>query len=274
MLELLKDWLWYESGGPKVFGWYHFLWLGIMILLSVVLCVLFARKHNSKTDKIVILSIGIFLVIFELFKQIFIYSIEGEYNWSDFPFQFCSIPMYFALSTLFLKKEKYKEEVYKFLASFGLLAGLAVMIYPLTVFHTEYMFILIHTMMWHSLMVVMGVYLVVARGYGKKIKELLFPSFLFVSVMVVAIICNIGTYIVYFSREDISFVGEFNLLYISPYYSNPIPILGNIKEMVSFPVFCIIYLLAFLIGVLVLWTIIFGIKKLYINTIYKKLYNK
>ena len=262
MLRFFENWLWPEPKGPKVFGWYHFLWLGIMIVSCVVICVFVASKHKEKTDEKVVFGIGAILLTLEFLKQVISYLIRGYYNWSDFPFQFCSIPMYLAFCSKFIVNKIIKEALFKFLASFGLLAGLAVMIYPLTVFHTQNMGILIHTMVWHSVMVILGIYLIVSRRYGRNIKELLHPSIVFVIIVGFALILNLMAYHLYFKLDGISFNGEFNLFYVSPYYYNPIPILGEIKEKVWFPFFFIIYLLAFFIGVTILWGIIIGIRKI------------
>ena len=261
-INSLYNWLWPEDGGPAVFGWYHIMWLAIMFLCCGLSIYFFARKHNDKTDKKFIFSIGAILIGIEIFKQIFKIVDQGYYDWDDIPFQFCSVPMYFAFATIFIKNKKIKETFYKFLASFGFLAGLAVMAFPDTVFNTQYIVMLIHTMIWHSSMVVMGVYLIVSRGYGKNIKELISPCIVFTSVVIFALVANFVAQGIYFGNPNVDYHGDFNLFYISPYYGNPIPILGDIKEAVIFPLFFIVYLLAFFIGVGIVWAIIMGIRKL------------
>ena len=258
----LQNWNWPEDGRPTVFGWYHIMWLIIMIIACVLSIHFLAKKHDKKIDNKFVFIIGAMLIGIEIFKQIFKFVANGHFDFNDIPFQFCSVPMYFAFIVPFIKSEKIKEAFLKFLASYGFLAGLAVMAYPSTVFNTSYIVITIHTMIWHSSMVVMGLYLIVSRGYGKRFKELIPPFIVFMCVVSFAVIANLTMYHAFFKNPSENLHGDFNLFYISPYYSNPIPVLGKIKEVVSFPLFIVCYLLAFFIGVAIVWAIIYGIKKL------------
>lgn len=246
------------------YGWYHLMWLGIMVVTTVLLCIFFARKHNKKIDDRVIFSIGTLLLVIEIYKQIF-YTIDaGHYQWYAFPFQFCSVPMYVAFIAPLIKKESVKEAMYKFLAFFGFLAGFAVMLYPDSCLHTRFITILIHTMLWHTSMVVMGAYLIVSRGYGKNIiKDVLPGSIVFAIILVVAVVANIVAYKSYFGIPEKNIYNDtFFLMYISPYYSCPLPILSSIKEQVPYIVFLLAYLMAFVVGISVMWLFVFGIKKL------------
>ena len=95
-MAVITNWIWpWER--PTNYGWYHILWLIIMIILCVFFSLKFGRKHDEKIDNKVIFGIGLFLVIIELYKQIF-YTLDAHrYQWYAFPFQFCSVPMYVAL---------------------------------------------------------------------------------------------------------------------------------------------------------------------------------
>lgn len=261
-LNLINSWLWPEAGGPKVFSWFHFVWLGVLVISCFLVIYFYARKHDDKLDEKVIFISGALLIIFEILKQIFKYQTQGYYDWDDFPLQFCSVPMYFAVIIPLVKNKKHKEIIYKFLASFGLIGGLAVMIYPESVFNTQSIVMLIHTMIWHILIVLMGIYLIISRRYGKSLKELLSPFILFTIVVLIAVIINFLAYKLHFGKENIMIKGDFNLFYISPYYGNPIPILGDIKKAVSFPTFIFIYLLVFLIGAIVIWMFVYVIRKI------------
>lgn len=262
LYDLITDWEWIGET-PKSYGWYHIMWLIIMVLGCIASVYFLARKHDKKIDDKFIFGMGAMLVIIEIYKQVF-YTIDaGHFQWYAFPFQFCSVPMYFAFIAPLVKNEKVKDAMYMFIASFGLLAGIAVMAYPDTCFSTSYITILIHTMVWHSSMVVMGVYLIFSRGYGKKIKEVLPAAGFFAGVVTLALIANIIAYKVYFGDPVKNIHDDtFFLLYISPYYDTPLPILSNIKEMTYFPVFFVAYLLAFFAGVSLLWCIVMGIRKL------------
>ena len=261
--ELITDWKWINNS-PTNYSWFHLMWIMIMILASVLSALFIAKKHDKKIDDKFIFSIGLMLLIAELYKQVFLTLDEGHYQWYQFPFQFCSVPMYVAFIAPLIKKEKIKNSMYLFLSSYGLLAGLSVMVYPETVFATQYITLLIHTMLWHSSMVVMGIYLIVSRKYGKKIKELIPADIIFIIIVMIAVVANIVAYEAYFKFPEKNIYDEkFYLLFISPYYSNPLPILSDIKEVVPYPVFLASYILVFTLGVCILWSAIIGIRRLF-----------
>ena len=258
-------WLW-PWDRPGNYGWYHICWLVIMVLACLFFCLRFARKHEERTDVRVIFGIGVFLFVIELYKQVFYTVDAGHFQWYAFPFQFCSVPMFVALLLPLFKNERAREVLYRFLAFFGLLAGIAVMAYPDSCFHTDYVTILIHTMLWHVSLVVMGVYLIVSRGYcsdpKRMLREIGGGTLVFAVVVTLALAANLIGYKLYFGTE-LNRTGEILfLMYISPYYENPFPILGTIKEQVPFPVFFLAYLAAFAVGVTVLWLSVFGIRRL------------
>lgn len=262
---VITDWKWPWSQ-PVSYGWYHIVWLIIMIAVSVILCLTLAKKHDKAIDNKVIFIFGVLLVAIELYKQIFFTLDEGHYQWYAFPFQFCSVPMYFAFIAPLIKKEKIQDAMYKFIAIYGLLAGLAVMAYPGTCFHTDYVTILLHTMIWHASMVIMGIYLIVSRRYCSNIKditkEVMPATIIFSGLVIFALLVNIIGYKLYFGTDKNIYNDTLYLMYISPYYSNPFPILGAIKEKVPYVVFFLLYLACFAVGISVLWLGIFGIRKL------------
>ena len=263
LYNLITNWEW--QGAPVTnYSWFHIMWILIMILECVIFSLVFAKKHNKKIDDRFVFTMGLILLIAEIYKQVFYTIDHGYYLWDAFPFQFCSVPMYFAVIAPLVKNEKIKNGMYKFLASFGLVAGIAVMSYPGDCFHTSYTTILIHTMLWHSSMVVIGIYLIVAKGLGKNLKELL-PAFgYFAIVLGLALSANIIAYHTYFKFPELNVHNcRFFLFYISPYYMNPFPILSDIKENVSFTLFLLLYVVVFFIGIARVWSVIMGLRKLF-----------
>ena len=80
----------------------------------------------------------------------------------------------------------------------------------------------------------------------------------------IAVVANIVAYEAYFKFPEKNIYDEkFYLLFISPYYSNPLPILSDIKEVVPYPVFLASYILVFTLGVCILWSAIIGIRRLF-----------
>lgn len=248
---------------PKVFGWYHIMWFVIMIAACVLVSIFISKKDNKNKNEKLVFFIGLGLIILEIFKQIYCVVVSKYFDWNQVPLQFCSVPMYIAFVSGIIKNERIKDFLYRFLASFGTIAGLAVMIFPGSVFNTDYIVLLIHTMIWHSAMVVIGVHLIVSKGYGKSIKELFSPAILLYSLVIFALIVNVLAQGIYFGVPGNEYHGEFNLFYVSPFYECPLPILGNvIKNNVIYPVFLLAYLAVFSLGAVVVWSIIMLIRRL------------
>ena len=259
--DLLTDWEWTER--PLSYGWFHIVSLILMVLACILFVFLLARKHNKKTDNIFVFSIGLVFIVLEVYKQIFYTLYFGYYNWGKFPFQFCSLPMYLAFVAPLIKNEKIQDVIYRFLASFCFLAGFGIMIYPASCFSTSNIVMSIHTMIWHSLIVILGVYLIVSRGYGKKVKELLTPTIMFIFFALVATVTNILSYNLYFGdlSKNIHEV-EFMLFYISPYYDMPLEFLTSVRDIVGFPLYVVLYITVVCLGVNIIWLFLKVVRKL------------
>ena len=158
LLELLKA----TMTTPRLYGSFHIFSLLITVGATVVLCRLFS-KGTDKTVQRSIFKIALLVIILEVYKQfVFSYSfgengsIIFNYNWYTFPFQFCSTPMYIGFLAGIVKKGRFRDKLYAFLATFAIFAGLCVMIYPGDVF-MSYIGINIQTMICHGSMISVGV---------------------------------------------------------------------------------------------------------------------
>ena len=259
------EWTWgsIEAGdvGPGMFSWFHILWLIIMIVASVVISLTVGKKNNPKYDRIVVLIFSIILVICEVFKQLFWFEFYGYYRFEIFPFQFCTVPIYVSIAASIIRSDKIREICYRFLAFFGIIGGLAVMLIPTAVLYTYFVAMSLHSMIWHSILVIMGVYLIVSRGYGKKIKELYVPALMLVGFVILAIIGNILVYKLHLGTPNCQPGDNLSMFYISPYYPTQLPLLGAIQN-ISYPLFVLCYLILFNSFSLIVWAIAKGVRKL------------
>lgn len=243
--------------GPGMFSWFHILWLGIMIAGSIIISATVGKKHNPKYDWIVIAVFSVILIGCEVFKQLFWFEYYGYYRFEIFPYQFCSVPIYVAIAATLFPSGKARELCYKFLAFYGIIGGLAVMMIPTAVLYTYFIPMSIHSMLWHSVLVIMGVYLIVSRGYGKNIKEIFAPCVLFLCFIAIAVIGNILVYKLHLSTPACQPGDNLSMFYISPYYPTQLPLLGKVQEF-SYPLFLLCYILIFNSFSFVVW----GISKL------------
>lgn len=243
--------------GPGMFSWFHLLWLAIMIVGSIILAITVGKKHNPKYDRIVIAVFSAILICCEVFKQFFWFEFYGYYRFEIFPYQFCSVPIYVATAATLIPNEKARELCYKFLAFYGIIGGLAVMLVPTAVLYTYFIPMSIHSMLWHSVLVMMGIYLIVSKSYGKTIKELFSPCALFLCFIVVAVIGNILVYKLHLGTPACQPGDNLSMFYISPYYPTQLPLLGAVQEF-SYPLFLLCYIVIFNLFSLIVW----GVAKL------------
>lgn len=246
-MEEFLHWLQGTMTRPTWFGWFHILWICIMIAECVVIYI-FRKKISRKTLNIILLSTGLALIIFEIYKQV-IYSFnynsgEGNstwsYQWYAFPFQFCSTPMYLMVIAGILRKGKVYDCIKSYLATFALFAGLCVMLYPGDVF-TSQIGINIQTMFWHSSMFTIGFLLLATRSIEFNFKAIIKAAYVFLVMLAIALVMNIIWH--YYGTD-----ATFNMFYISPYYLCTLPILNIIYDSVPYVIFLILYIIGFVLA--------------------------
>ena len=125
------------------------------LVLFAVPAVSLLRKSKKQR---VIVCFGIALAVIEVLKQLIMNQIFESYSWSDIPFQLCSVPMYLCLLYPFIKKCRRTFEL--FLGSFGMLGAIVAFAIPYDVF-SGYLFLSIQSIVWHELLLILGLYCVV-----------------------------------------------------------------------------------------------------------------
>ena len=234
---------------PTTFGWYHFLWLAITIIASTLIIVF--RKKISET----IFASGLILILLEVLKQLMsCMKVNGagevtwSYQWYLFPFQFCSTPMYLMFIAGLCRKCKFRDCLYSYLATFALFGGLVTMLYPKGVYVSS-TFLNIHTMIWHSSMVVLAV-LLFASGQVKLRHFTIVKALPVFTVMITIAMLMNYTWVWAGGLET---GRTFNMFYISPYYKCSLPLLGDlIYPNVPYIVFLLIYIIGFILAAYVM----------------------
>lgn len=259
-MEFLR-WSAYKlSEAPKSYGWLHLFFVVVMIAVTILMICKIKKVDNNKLDKI-ILGFGIMLLVIETYKQLvytLVLSDDGSYQWYAFPFQFCSSPMYVCLIVPLVKNVKVKEALYGYLAFFGTIAGIAVMAYPGDIL-VDVLSISLHSLIWHSSMVVLGIFIITKRNYGVKIKEVIPSLFVFYAFVVIAQILNITFY-----HGFIKDLGDtFNMFFISPYFESTLPVFSIFYQEFGWIVCFILYLIGFSLGSIVVHLIVRGLKKIF-----------
>ncbi|MBO5212205.1 MAG: YwaF family protein [Clostridia bacterium] len=239
-----------EMTEPTLYGWFHIMWLIIVVSLCVAVCLLSSRLTPKITNRIIFIT-SLVMIGFEIYKQLnFSYSPNTDtwdYQWYAFPFQFCSTPMYIMLLASVIKSEKIRQYLYAYLATFSLFAGIAVMLFPNTVFINT-IGINIQTMVHHGAMVVIGVMMYA----GKKLELSYFTALKATAIFAITItLASIGN-----ALFEVLGNGEtFNMFYISKTHGCELPVLGTIAEKAPYIVFLMSYVIGFSVVSLIVYIV-------------------
>lgn len=257
--RMITDWS--RTGDFFTTGsWFHLMWLAFILVVTLFVCRVYARRHDKAVDDSVVFFFGALLLVSEVYKQFFwLIKLEWRYDFGNLPFQFCDVPSWVMFIAPLCKEGKVKDALYKFLAFYGLLAGIAVMSYPDGCMTTNYITMLVHTMLWHSTMVIVGIYVIIAKGYGVNYKKELLPGLCTYSFFfTIALVLN--------ETVGRKVNGYFNLFYISSRYGSTLPVLSLVYDgsqpMWRWHLLLAMYLLAFGLGASLLFFITKGIRSL------------
>lgn len=228
---------------PPMYGPFHLFFFAASILLGVFLC---RRKRHPDprfVRRLLLITSGVIIVL-EIYKQInfsFSYSdgITFDYQWYAFPFQFCSTPMYVGLLAGLVKPGRLHDALCAYLGTFSLFAGLCVMVYPPQVF-IDVIGINIQTMVWHGLMISVGIYLLGSGYVPSEHRTLPKAVAVFAVLVAMAAVMNEIAY-----RTGLLERETFNMFYISPYCEPSLPVYSLVQAVVPYPLCAVIYVVAF-----------------------------
>lgn len=244
---------------PLPYGPFHLIWLAITVGLSVW-AAFGAKKHSQKQVSNVLLVTAIAVMLLEIYKQINYTFGDGSgepaYQWYAFPWQFCSTPMYVGLLAGLIRKGRVYESLCAYLATFGLFAGAAVMVYPVTVFIGT-VGINLQTMICHGSMIVIGVYLLASGQVKLEHKSILRALPVFAVMVGAAVVMNEVAY-----RTGLLQTHTFNMFFISPYCEPSLPVYSLVQGMVPFPWCLVLYILGFTAAGYIMLLLGMGVKRL------------
>lgn len=161
--------------------------------VGLAFCLLLAQVCNRfrfKESRILIF-VGAFLLITEVYKQIFYTVIrdQGNYDLSLLPFQLCSMPVYFCFLLPAVPSGRIREAVCCFLSTFNLLGGLFALAAPFEIF-TGYISITIQSVLWHIILIFLGLYLLLRCEAGYKLRAFTDAAGLFFFLCAIAAFLN------------------------------------------------------------------------------------
>jgi len=236
---------------PPAFGAFHLGWLISCVALGVFCALLGARSSGRHTDS-VLFSFGIAFFLLETYKQLYSFYViqDHVYDFGFFPFQFCSLPLYLCLLLPFLPSGPIKRALLSFLVLFETMGGCLVMGYP--AFYDR-VSLCIHTMLWHTLMIALGCFLLFSLDFGKSWRREVLPAVpIFLGSLALATVLNIVLHPMAQGSPN-----PLNLYYISPYGITHFVVVGDVRRWLGwFPALMTYAILFVFVGA----TLVFGIR--------------
>ncbi|NLW52487.1 MAG: YwaF family protein [Tissierellia bacterium] len=231
----------------KSYGWQHILIISVGLFLCVYLAYRF-RKFDEKQNNRLLFSLGIFLLVSEIYKQLFYYYHigNGSYQWWIFPFQLCSVPMYLLIILPFIKNVSIKRGMYNFMATYNLLGGFLSLFEPSGLIH-EYITLTTHAFIWHLILVFVGFYLIASNRCLKDISGYKYATYTFLTLSLIAFTINLLLWNVSKHTINMFFVGPAN---------NPIMIYKDIASAYGWKIATLIYIPTVCLGAFIVFYII------------------
>jgi len=272
-MNLFEKFLYFLQGEmvePTAFGWFHLLWIGLVIL---TLFLLYKRRDRycEKQLKLVLGAYGIIALILEILKQL-IWSfhfdpitslVTWDYQWYAAPFQLCTTPIYVSLICLFLKDGRLRSSLLSYLSFVTILGSITTIILPDSCLVSDIL-VNIHTMYLHMGSFVVSVYLLMSGVVKIKLENIKYAFFVFLTFVLIALGLNLGIY-----HSGILNGETFDMFYISPYFISSLPVFDILQESLSYPLFLLFYLTAIFLGSLVIYFVSYFIQFLFHSSILK-----
>lgn len=236
--KLLERTAW-EMTPPPAYGLFHlsFTFIGIAI------CIFLAWKLRSLSErghKTVLGCVGAFLILTEIYKQLFycFYMSDNSYVWWIFPFQLCSVPMYLCIIALFLKPGPLRNGIYGFMTTYNLLGGIMAFIEPSGITH-GYWTLTLHAYIWHMLLIFIGIYLIASNHFAKTGKDYLHATVTFL------VLCGVAFSINVIFRNVSG--GSINMFFVGPSNSS-LAVFKDISEKFGWYVSTALYIPTVMLG--------------------------
>lgn len=229
----------WEMEKPRAYGPFHL----IFTLVGFALCVFLAwrlRGLGEKGSRRLLVGIGIFLIVTEIYKQLFYYYHigNGSYQWWIFPFQLCSIPMYFCVIAPLLRRGKVKHAMLCFMTTFNLLGGAISFAEPSGLLH-DYWTLTLHAFVWHMSLVFIGFYLIASGKGARTVSDYKYAVGTFFVLALIAFCINL----IFFDVSG----GSINMFYVGP-RNSPLIVFKQISEAAGWYVSTLLYIPALCIG--------------------------
>lgn len=244
LLENFIAWTAWEMEKPRPYGMFHVTFTIVGLALSLYLAWRL-RNVGKRGNIIILLTVGVFLLISEVYKQLFYYFYigEGSYQWWIFPFQLCSVPMYLCILAPLLKPGKISRSMYSFMMIYNLLGGFMAFVEPSGIVH-EYWTLTLHAFVWHMLIVFVGLYIGFSGRGGWEKRDFWAATRMFLALCAVAFTINL----LFWNVSE----GDINMFFLGP-KNSPLAVFKDIAKYFGWYTATAVYIPAVCIGAYVFY---------------------
>lgn len=242
----------WEMEKPKAYGAFHLTFTFVGLAACVLLAYLL-RHLGEKGNRRLLVGAGVFLILTEVYKQLFytFYIGGGAYQWWIFPFQLCSVPMYLCVIAPFVRHERIRHGMYSFMTTFNLLGGLMAFIEPSGIVH-DYWTLTLHAFLWHMTLIFIGFYLIASDRGALSFRDYRGGVLTFLALAAIAFCINVA---VKFGLGE-----HINMFFVGPANSSLV-VFKEIAEAAGWYVSTALYLPAVCLGALLVFLPVYWYKK-------------
>lgn len=228
--------------------------MGLVHIIGIVSALLFGilggilAKRTKRPEKVYCIT-GIAFIVLEALKFIFIMVTDGTYPLDRIPFQICTVELFFLWAVPLVKNERIRKGMIAF-TIIGLLAAVFYYVKPATIINANYIFLSFQPMLWHDLVIMIGVFSIVHyQIYGKKGKSYILDGYFFwLALTALAVVIDLIT---------ASTIPEaaINFFYLSPIQDSvTYPVLNLIfRKPQPYPLYVLGFIIYYSLGVLALY---------------------
>ena len=222
---------------PQIWDSFHMQFL-IWVAVSCAVLGIIIGRTSDRTFRFTIMLFWLAMLFGEAFKQIAtsLEMVDGtvvfNYDWSDFPFQLCSTPIYVLPFLAFLKDGRMRDFAAAYIVGYGLIGGLAVYFVPHTVFGEIWVFNM-HSMIHHGIQIITGVITAVRYKNRVNLKFFMKGWLVFVLMFTVAMLLNTVFYDYLIEIGELMVDDTFNMFLVSPNMEFNIPVFTDMFNTLS-----------------------------------------
>ena len=235
-MEAFFQWTAWAMEKPVSYGWFHILFTLALLAITVPGAWLL-RRANDRQNRIVLLCVGGFLLIAEVYKILFHMTVN-PYNWDfwgAFPFQLCSVPMYLSVFCALCRNNRLNAWLYEYMFAVNMFGGIMAFIEPSGINH-PYITLTVHAYIWHMALIFLGLYLYFSRRVCMDRRSYRKAVAVYLGSCAVA------------QSFNLIFPGKINCFYISPYVQSPLAVFKDIYASCGWVVNMVLLIVAMVLA--------------------------